>query len=42
MIFDVLFIADYAKNAGLIIGQARSTAGLETVNIIGPDGFDDF
>ena len=39
--FDVLFIADYAKNAGLIIGQARSTAGLETVNIIGPDGFED-
>ena len=38
---DVLFIADYAKNAGLIIGQARSTAGLETVNIIGPDGFED-
>ncbi len=39
--FDVLFVADYAKNAGLIIGQARSTAGLETVNIIGPDGFED-
>lgn len=39
--FDVLFIADYAKNAGLIIGQARSTAGLETVKIIGPDGFED-
>ena len=39
--FDVLFIADYAKNAGLIIGQARSTAGLETVNVIGPDGFED-
>ena len=39
--FDVLFIADYAKNAGLIIGQARSTAGLEEVKIIGPDGFED-
>ena len=39
--FDVLFIADYAKNAGLIIGQARSTAGLEDVKIIGPDGFED-
>lgn len=39
--FEVLFVADYAKNAGLIIGQARSTAGLETVNIIGPDGFED-
>ena len=39
--FDVLFIADYAKNAGLIIGQARSTAGLEEVRIIGPDGFED-
>ena len=39
--FDVLFIADYAKNAGLIIGQARSTAGLEEVKNIGPDGFED-
>lgn len=39
--FDVLFVADYAKNAGLIIGQARSTSGLETVSIIGPDGFED-
>ena len=39
--FEVLFVADYAKNAGLIIGQARSTAGLETVNIVGPDGFED-
>lgn len=39
--FDVLFVADYAKNAGLIIGQARTTAGLETVKIIGPDGFED-
>ena len=39
--FDVLFVADYAKNAGLIIGQARTTAGLEEVNIIGPDGFED-
>lgn len=39
--FEVLFVADYAKNAGLIIGQARLTAGLETVNIIGPDGFED-
>ncbi len=39
--FDVLFVADYAKNAGLIIGQARSTAGLEDVKIIGPDGFED-
>ena len=39
--FDVLFVADYAKNAGLIIGQARSTAGLETVAVIGPDGFED-
>lgn len=39
--FDVLFVADYAKNAGLIIGQARATAGLETTPIIGPDGFED-
>ena len=36
--FDVLFIADYAERAGLIIGQARS-AGL-MVPIIGPDGFE--
>lgn len=39
--FDVLFIADYAKNAGLIIGQARAIAGLETKPIVGPDGFED-
>jgi len=39
--FQVLFVADYAKNAGLIIGQARSTAGMETTPIIGPDGFED-
>ena len=39
--FDVLFVADYAKNAGLIIGQARAIAGLETKPIIGPDGFED-
>ena len=36
--FDVLFIADYAERAGLIIGQARS-AGL-MIPIIGPDGFE--
>ncbi len=36
--FDVLFIADYAVRAGLIIGQAR-TAGI-TVPIVGPDGFE--
>lgn len=39
--FDVLFIADYAKNAGLIIGQARAIDGLKTKPIIGPDGFED-
>lgn len=39
--FDVLFVADYAKNAGLIIGQARAIAGLETKPILGPDGFED-
>lgn len=39
--FDVLFVADYAKNAGLIIGQARSISGLETTPILGPDGFED-
>jgi branched-chain amino acid transport system substrate-binding protein len=38
--FDVLFVADYAARAGLIIGQARATAGLETVAIVGPDGFE--
>ena len=36
--FDVLFIADYAERAGLIIGQARD-AGI-TVPIVGPDGFE--
>lgn len=36
--FDVLFIADYAVRAGLIIGQAR-TAGI-MVPIVGPDGFE--
>ena len=36
--FDVLFIADYAERAGLIIGQARA-AGIN-VPIIGPDGFE--
>ncbi len=36
--FDVLFVADYAERAGLIIGQAR-TAGI-MVPIIGPDGFE--
>jgi branched-chain amino acid transport system substrate-binding protein len=39
--FDVLFVADYAKNAGLIIGQARVISGLETTPILGPDGFED-
>ena len=34
--FDVLFIADYAKNAGLIIGQARSTAGFEACVTVMP------
>jgi len=38
--FDVLFVADYAARAGLIINQARATAGLETVAIVGPDGFE--
>ncbi|KAF0222523.1 MAG: ABC transporter periplasmic subunit [Erysipelotrichaceae bacterium] len=38
--FDVLFVADYAARAGLIINQARATAGLETVAILGPDGFE--
>jgi branched-chain amino acid transport system substrate-binding protein len=38
--FDVLFVADYAARAGLIIGQARATAGLENVAIVGPDGFE--
>lgn len=36
--FDVLFIADYAERAGLIIGQARA-AGIN-VPIVGPDGFE--
>lgn len=36
--FDVLFVADYAVRAGLIIGQAR-TAGI-MVPIVGPDGFE--
>lgn len=36
--FDVLFVADYAERAGLIIGQARA-AGL-MMPIIGPDGFE--
>ncbi|MBN2850811.1 MAG: ABC transporter substrate-binding protein, partial [Erysipelotrichaceae bacterium] len=36
--FDVLFIADYAVRAGLIIGQAR-TAGI-MLPIVGPDGFE--
>ncbi len=36
--FDVLFIADYAERAGLIIGQARAM-GIE-VAIVGPDGFE--
>lgn len=36
--FDVLFIADYAERAGLIIGQARA-AGI-MVPIVGPDGFE--
>lgn len=36
--FDVLFVADYAARAGLIIGQARAM-GIE-VAIIGPDGFE--
>jgi branched-chain amino acid transport system substrate-binding protein len=38
--FDVLFVADYAARAGLIINQARATAGLESVAIVGPDGFE--
>jgi len=38
--FDVLFVADYAARAGLIIGQARAIPGLENVAIIGPDGFE--
>ncbi len=36
--FDVLFIADYAELAGLIIGQARAM-GID-VAIVGPDGFE--
>ena len=36
--FDVLFVADYAARAGLIIGQARA-AGI-TAAIVGPDGFE--
>ena len=36
--FDVLFVADYAERAGLIIGQARSAGIL--VPIVGPDGFE--
>jgi len=36
--FDVLFIADYAERAGLIIGQARDAGIL--VPIVGPDGFE--
>ncbi len=36
--FDVLFVADYAERAGLIIGQARAM-GID-VAIIGPDGFE--
>lgn len=38
--FDVLFVADYAARAGLIINQARATAGLKSVAIVGPDGFE--
>lgn len=36
--FDVLFVADYAERAGLIIGQARAM-GID-VAIVGPDGFE--
>ena len=36
--FDVIFVADYAVRAGLIIGQARA-AGI-TAAFVGPDGFE--
>lgn len=36
--FDVVFVADYAVRAGLIIGQARA-AGV-TAPFVGPDGFE--